>query len=66
MPIYEYRCKKCGYQFDVLQRVGADGRDLTCPECEEKNPEKMLSVFASSGVNQGGSSNSCSHGGGFT
>ena len=47
MPIYEYRCAKCEYRFEALQSVGADGRDLKCPECGERAPERMLSTFAS-------------------
>ena len=49
MPIYEYKCSQCGHQFDVLQRIGADGSDLTCPGCGTAKPEKMVSAFASSG-----------------
>ncbi|MBN1482084.1 zinc ribbon domain-containing protein [candidate division KSB1 bacterium] len=49
MPIYEYKCTQCGHRFDKLQRMGADGSDLTCPNCGAPRPEKMLSAFSSSG-----------------
>ncbi len=55
MPIYEYKCSSCGHRFDVLQRIGADGSDLTCPTCGAAQPEKMLSACASSGGSSGGS-----------
>lgn len=66
MPIYEYRCKKCENKFDALQRVGADGKDLNCPRCGEREPERLISVFSSSGTESSVSSASCSPEGGFT
>ena len=34
MPIYEYRCKKCG-QFEIMQKITE--RPLTrCPTCQNK------------------------------
>ena len=32
MPIYEYRCNKCGHKFDIMQKVN-DPPITTCPEC---------------------------------
>ena len=32
MPIYEYRCEKCGDSFDVLQRMSDDPL-VTCEKC---------------------------------
>ncbi len=49
MPIYEYKCRGCDHKFSVLQRMGADGSELTCPQCEAAKPEKVFSAFASSG-----------------
>lgn len=41
MPIYEYRCRKCGHEFETLQRIGA--RPLRkCPECSGRL-EKLIS-----------------------
>ena len=32
MPIYQYKCVKCGHAFEVL--TGMDRRDgVTCPKC---------------------------------
>lgn len=32
MPIYEYRCKKCGKEFEVFQRI-TDPEIRTCQFC---------------------------------
>ena len=68
MPLYEYKCKKCGHVFEVFQSMNADGKDLACPHCQAENPEKIFSVFASSGntPNYGSSSGSGCGSGGFT
>lgn len=40
MPIYEYRCKKCGHTFEEL----VFGDELpSCPSCHTAETEKMLS-----------------------
>jgi putative FmdB family regulatory protein len=31
MPIYEYRCRKCGEVFERFQKVNEGGDNLTCP-----------------------------------
>lgn len=65
MPIYEYRCERCGSRFEVLQRVGDDGSNLRCPECDHEKVEKQFSTFATSGGTQGFSrgSSTCGSGG---
>jgi putative FmdB family regulatory protein len=65
MPIYEYRCEKCGSRFDVLQRVGEDGKHLRCPQCGHEKVEKQFSAFATSGgsLNVSGGGSSCGSGG---
>jgi len=35
MPVYEYRCKKCHYQFELKQSFG-DDPIVTCPKCGSK------------------------------
>ena len=43
MPIYEYECKACGEQFELLvlkETVAA------CPTCQSQNLEQLLSGFA--------------------
>jgi len=64
MPIYEYRCRKCGKLFEKIQKVGEGGDSLKCPYCGGKKPEKVLSRFSSSKRSE--SSSSCSPAGGST
>lgn len=42
MPIYEYRCTTCGYEFEALQRL-ADARLTVCPACHKADLRKKLS-----------------------
>ena len=44
MPIFEYVCRKCQHQFEVL--VQGTGAMPECPACHSKKLEKQLSVFA--------------------
>ena len=39
MPIYEYKCTKCGYRFDMLQKF-SDTLIAHCPKCN--GPVKKL------------------------
>jgi putative FmdB family regulatory protein len=48
MPIYEYRCRKCGKIFEKIQKVNEGGESLKCPYCGGQKPEKVLSSFSSS------------------
>ena len=42
MPLYEYRCRACGREFEALVR----GTDLPeCPQCHGRDLERALSVF---------------------
>ena len=41
MPIYEYRCRSCGNQFEIIQKVGA-GPLRKCRDCEGRL-EKLIS-----------------------
>jgi putative FmdB family regulatory protein len=42
MPVYEYRCKNCGEQVEVLVR--SKSIPPTCPNCGSPRLEKLLSV----------------------
>ncbi|MFK7736858.1 MAG: zinc ribbon domain-containing protein [Pirellulaceae bacterium] len=45
MPIYEYLCKKCESDVEILLRNSDEKPE--CPECGSKRLEKQLSVAAS-------------------
>ena len=53
MPLYEYQCSGCDERFEALQRIGADGKDLTCPACGKPEPDKVFSTFAAGSVGHG-------------
>lgn len=45
MPIYEYRCQKCGHELETLQFMNED--PLTdCPECGEAALKRKISAAA--------------------
>jgi putative FmdB family regulatory protein len=50
MPVYEYRCRTCGHQFDVQQSFTDDALTV-CPECEGE----LRKVFAPVGISFKGS-----------
>lgn len=45
MPIYEYACRKCGHEFEVLIRKATDVPSK-CPTCGAAKPAKAFSTFA--------------------
>lgn len=45
MPIFEYKCQKCGHVIEVLQK-GRNATKQTCPECGGTDMKKLLSGFA--------------------
>lgn len=47
MPIFEYRCRDCGAEFEKIVR--SDGDPVVCAECRSRKVERQLSVFAVSG-----------------
>ncbi|MCL4322009.1 MAG: zinc ribbon domain-containing protein [Deltaproteobacteria bacterium] len=49
MPIYEYRCQKCGKIFEIYQRLSEKGEDIKCPVCGAEKPVKRVSSFSSYG-----------------
>jgi putative FmdB family regulatory protein len=46
MPIYEYRCSRCGEQFDRFVRTAAETRETACPACSSRSVVKVPSTFA--------------------
>ncbi|TIC82359.1 FmdB family zinc ribbon protein [Crenobacter intestini] len=42
MPIYEYRCEKCGEQHEHLQKL-SDEPVAACPSCGSADYAKLLS-----------------------
>lgn len=45
MPMYEYRCPKCGTQFEKLVRLSEAEDPQACPNdsCDEKAAKRLIS-----------------------
>jgi putative FmdB family regulatory protein len=43
MPIYDYKCRVCGAQFEELVKLG---QSPNCPSCDGTDLEKLLSLPA--------------------
>ena len=42
MPIYDYRCDSCGYEFEELRSFSDDDPE-ECPECGEDSVRRLIS-----------------------
>ncbi|MFN7181071.1 MAG: FmdB family zinc ribbon protein [Planctomycetota bacterium] len=51
MPVYEYRCKKCGKMFEIL--VFGTPQKIKCENCGSKQVKRLLSTFGIGGENKG-------------
>ena len=47
MPIFEYRCRECGENFEAI--VKSSTVRVACKSCGGKKVEQLLSVFAVAG-----------------
>lgn len=43
MPIYEYQCQACNYEFERLQNMN-DPALVDCPECQQARLKKKISA----------------------
>jgi len=42
MPMYDYKCKSCGYKFDKLVSFAQSKKSIECPNCKKQDSEKLL------------------------
>lgn len=42
MPTYEYKCEKCGHEFEEFQSITAEAK-ADCPECGSE-AKRMISL----------------------
>lgn len=43
MPLFEFRCRECDHEYELLVR---NGEPVACPECRSASAEKLLSATA--------------------
>jgi putative FmdB family regulatory protein len=44
MPLFDFRCRACGHEFEALTRP--QDPPVTCPACRSPDLERLLSGFA--------------------
>lgn len=44
MPIFEYVCKSCNETFEVLEKPIFADEEKSCPNCGEKDLERIISA----------------------
>ena len=67
MPIYEYKCAKCGKEFETL--VLRSDEAVDCPGCGSQKVNRQLSCFAMKDAGGAGGAlggGSCGSSGGFS
>ncbi len=46
MPVYEFRCERCGKKYSVLVGMTADSGEDRCPHCAAIDGKRLVSRFA--------------------
>jgi len=44
MPVFEYKCRQCGHQFEYLVLHSSPAAE--CPECRARDLEQLISLCA--------------------
>ncbi len=61
MPLYEYECKQCGANFDVIRPISQADQPVACVKCSSTQSSRKISTcFAHTGSS--GSKSSASSG----
>jgi len=63
VPIYEYRCQRCGSRFEKLVRLAQADQPVVCPNCGADATERLLSAFSARTTGEAATT-PCSTGGG--
>ena len=48
MPLLEFRCRACGHEFEQVTKDNDPTRG-TCPKCQSRDGERLISRFAVGG-----------------
>jgi len=58
MPIFEYRCNKCGHKSEFLEKSGGKNKHI-CEKCGGSDMQKLFSTFSATSRSKSGDSDSC-------
>ncbi len=58
MPIFEFACKECQHQFNLLIS-NADKDKVRCPVCDSVNVKQLLSLFSTGRSKAAGNNSNC-------
>lgn len=47
MPIFEFKCLKCGEEFEILLKSKEEAKSISCKKCGSKEVERLFSVVHS-------------------
>lgn len=63
MPVYDYKCQKCGKVFEKFWRTLAAAGSVKCEKCGSASVEKLITCCAvsSGGKSEGAGSSKSSH-----
>jgi len=42
MPIYLYKCKDCGHEFEEMRTIEERNEECECTECGSRTPERVV------------------------
>lgn len=56
MPIFEYKCQKCGKVFEEIVTGNRD-KTIPCPSCQSQETEKLMSAIGC--ISMGKTTGSC-------
>lgn len=46
MPIYEFKCSKCGEQFEQYRPLTGSDETVKCPKCGADHPKRHFSFYS--------------------
>ncbi|MBN1786923.1 MAG: zinc ribbon domain-containing protein [Sedimentisphaerales bacterium] len=58
MPIFEYKCGKCGHKTEFLEKADS-GQKHTCEKCGSDDMKKLFSTFSAGSGSKSSGSDSC-------
>lgn len=59
MPLYDYKCEKCGEEFEQLIAAGKKNAAVKCPKCNSTKTARQFSSFTGTCGAAAGNASSC-------